>query len=155
MRQASTQQTASSGGVCGKRSAERGCRQPHPVGSFILHPVMCLNGAAVAAAVTPHQKEALPFFPFFASVSPVADIGPEAAAAAAAAAEAAEPELTAKEAKAQAHAEELELVRAGNQTGFKGVYCQSHGRSNNKFRTRSREGVYLGNFSTPEAAALA
>eukprot|EP00966_Prymnesium_polylepis_P259388 5991472-Prymnesium_polylepis.1 len=67
-----------------------------------------------------------------------------------------EPEPTAAQAKAQARAEGLALVRADNATGCKGVY-----RHYGRFKVEAREGdksmgkhIYLGTFSTPEAAAL-
>jgi hypothetical protein len=68
-----------------------------------------------------------------------------------------EPEPTAAQAKAQARAEGLALVRADNATGCKGVY-----RHYGRFKVEAREGdksmgkhIYLGTFSTPEAAAEA
>jgi len=79
-------------------------------------------------------------------------VGPERAAAAAAKTEAAEPELTAEQAKAQARAEGLALVRADTDSGFKGVT-----RERGWFKAQAREGgkgIRLGNFGTPEAAAL-
>jgi len=80
-------------------------------------------------------------------------VGPERAAAAAAKTEAAEPELTAEQAKAQARAEGLALVRADTDSGFKGVT-----RERGWFKAQAREGgkgIHLGTFSTPETAALA
>jgi len=64
-----------------------------------------------------------------------------------------EPELTAAQAKMQASAEGLALVRADNATGFKRVYVDG-----GRFQVQVSEGgksIYLGNFRTPEAAALA
>eukprot|EP00966_Prymnesium_polylepis_P067078 1557238-Prymnesium_polylepis.1 len=66
--------------------------------------------------------------------------------------DAAEPEPTAAQGKAQARTEGLVLVTAGNATGFRGVYL-----NRGRFVAQAREGgkqLNLGNFSTPEAAAL-
>eukprot|EP00966_Prymnesium_polylepis_P004538 104219-Prymnesium_polylepis.1 len=63
-----------------------------------------------------------------------------------------EPEPTAAQAKSQARAQGLVLVRADTASGFKGVY-----RSGGMFEARANEDgkkIYIGHFGTPEAAAL-
>ena len=84
--------------------------------------------------------------------------GRAAAKRAAAAADAAPP-LTSKEARQQAHAEGLTLLKADNQAGYFGVY-HCHGRAKPYLATVRRDGnqvskpVTLGRFATAEEAAL-
>eukprot|EP00964_Phaeocystis_antarctica_P047251 scaffold27329_cov63-Phaeocystis_antarctica.AAC.1 len=78
--------------------------------------------------------------------------GREAAERAAAAA----PPLTSEEARQQAQAERLTLLRAENKTGYLGVYLGYPSRPK-PYQARVRRGgkmVYLGYFATAEEAAL-
>jgi hypothetical protein len=74
----------------------------------------------------------------------------------AAAKKAAAPPLTSEEARQQARAEGLTLVKAGNKTGYLGVYLSQPGMPK-PYQAQVRRGgklVYLGSFATAGEAAL-
>eukprot|EP00964_Phaeocystis_antarctica_P016493 scaffold9110_cov52-Phaeocystis_antarctica.AAC.4 len=87
--------------------------------------------------------------------SPEAQVGAKRAATERAAAERAAPPLTSEQARQQAHAERLTLLKANNKTGFSGVYPNSARFKPFDARVK-RDGklVHLGRFVTAEEAAL-
>ena len=87
--------------------------------------------------------------------SPEAQVGAKRAATERAAAERAAPPLTSEQARQQAHAERLTLLKANNKTGFSGVYPNSARFKRFEARVK-RDGklVHLGRFVTAKEAAL-